>query len=649
MNGLYPDFIERLQEALLVCAPFDDYTALTHLFVDERIYPWRNMTRYRPNSLGLIDEVIFQLHDRYNQEGTNALLLFLRVIRDRTDKEDACYNRLDVLARELEKALAASESAGKPAFTMREPVSEPLGERSRGRQQPENRPPPPSPRLEALGFVHDPFAWREAEKISPPQILEELFVAHPEFDSKVMLLNRTTVLVAPRGSGKTAGRLTLQERLNQLQQVALAPYRLPGDKRIAPFVVTYDQFEQLIPRLPVASLLDHQDLLAAALASALLKFITAYPGNFLALETRSRSWWWSYLATYLRGLPLHFAVADEALQADWDRQRETLVTPFAPSVSIRELLSSFLERLRDHFGISRLFILVDGVDGYVETQSRESLRALLSPLLGALSLLSLPDIIWKFFLPNSTEELVRDSAGYRTGRIELSCLEWNETTLVELLQRRLAWASEGAIAQLDAVAGQKLRSIGVRLESELARFALSYRYGPPRAMLVMAERLFYTGAAHNEAPALLSEAEWFRFRRWIGQDVRAHQREQTRNLKLQTGEEQALFVKCLNALNDDALFLVQRAWNEIDFYATQPGELKLTLDVLHRVLTRAGYIIDSAANEDIDINTRIKMVIPPVVAFLIAETPVTVDAQWIPARVVVWLRRIAEGWLRTQP
>ena len=57
MEGLHPDFIERVQETLLVCAPFDDYKALLHLFVDARIHPWRHDIGYRPNSVGLIDEV----------------------------------------------------------------------------------------------------------------------------------------------------------------------------------------------------------------------------------------------------------------------------------------------------------------------------------------------------------------------------------------------------------------------------------------------------------------------------------------------------------------------------------------------------------------------------------------------------------------
>ena len=646
MKGLFPDFIVRLQEALLVCAPFDDFTALTHLFVDERIYPWRKLIRYRPNSVGLIDEVIFQLFERSNQAGENALLLFLQVVCDRTDPEDSCYGQIGMLIQEWQDALIGPPEFGEPALmaATERPPDRTVRQRA-SRFQPANIAPPATSRLEALGFLHDPFAWLEAEKIAPPQLLEELFVAHPDFDGKVMTLNRATILVAPRGSGKTAGRLTLEERLKQLQQATSSPYQPLDNKRVVPFVVVYDQFEQLVPRLPAINLTDHQDLLAAAIAAALLKFVSDNCEQFLAQDNGARSWWWSYLATYLRGVPLHYAIANEQLRVDWAQLRGELLPPFAPKVSIKELLSSFLNRLQAQFGINNLFILVDGVDGYAKTQSAQNLQALLHPLLSALSLLSLPGIIWKFFLPSLAETAARDSAGYRTGRIDLFRLEWDESALIQLLQRRLSWASAGAVAQLDAITEQRLRSNGINLESELARIALSYRHGPPRALLVIAERLFRGGSGNDLT--LLAEIEWFRFRRWIGQDVRAHQREQMRQWPVRTQKDLAHITTTLNSLNDDALFLVQRAWNELDFYPAEPGELEATLNILTRVLASAGTVVASAADDDIPLAARVKMLMPPVLAFLIHKTPVTVDAQWIPARVVAWLRRIADGWLQS--
>ncbi len=646
MYGLLSDFIDRLQETLLVCAPFDDFTALTHLFVDARIHPWRNAIRYRPNSVGLIDEVIFQLYEQQNQAGENALLLFLQVVRDRIDPDDACHGRLSMLIQEGQEALAktpASAGAAHPAGDIA-PGRE--GGRSLVNRAAVPAPLPPS-RLEALGFEHDPFAWREAERINPPELLEELFVAHPDFDARVMLLDRSTILVAPRGSGKTAGRLALEQRLNQMQQAAFSPFALPEHKRVIPFIAVYNQFEQLIPRLPAVGLPDHQDLLAGVLASALLNFITVYKEQFLRLDGRARSWWWSFLATYLRGLPLHYALSDRHLRADWGQIHDKLTAPFAPKVSIKDLLSSFLQRLQENFGVNTLFILVDGVDGYLETQWAKNLRALLQPLLGAISLLSLPGIVWKFFLPTMAEEIAHSSAGYRTGRVDLFRLEWDEQSLIELLQRRLIWASNGAIEQLDAVVDQKLRFSRINLESELARFALSYRYGPPRALLAMGQHLFQDGSNRNQPPTPLTEVEWFRFRRWIGQDVRAHQREQLRQLPLRSTDDFALIAASLANLNDDLLFLVQRAWNELDFYTAQPAELETTLEVFTRALAAAGIVLQSAADEQLALPVRVKIVIPALLDLLVRKTPASVDPQWIPARVVTWLRRSADNWLRS--
>jgi hypothetical protein len=163
----------------------------------------------------------------------------------------------------------------------------------------------------------------------------------------------------------------------------------------------------------------------------------------------------------------------------------------------------------------------------------------------------------------------------------------------------------------------------------------------------MSQRLFQDSGNRDQPPTPLTEAEWFRFRRWIGQDVRAHQRDQLRRLPLHSGDDLVLIAANLNSLNDDLLFLAQRAWNELDFYTAQPGELEATLQVFARALAAGGIVVESTGDEQLDLSVRVKMLIPAIVDLLARKTPAALDAHWIPARVVTWLRQIAGGWLRS--
>lgn len=519
-KGLSPKLLDELRDTLLDCGPFDSYAVLKAAFADQRIQQWRDAITFAPTSQGLVDMLMSTLYEKADAAGQNGLLLFLRVLHDRTDKSDGCWQRLANLVRRLEAELGSStnhdetsqppsqkDSAAAPwpdqAVTalpdqVEAVLSQPDPSQLAAYEKPKY--PEPSQRLRNLGFDRDPFAWPEAESIEPRKELEEFFVAPPRFDEYILDLDRSAVLLAPRGGGKTACRLRLSTHLNQLQSDALSGISLPGQP--APFVVIYDDFEALLPALPGVRTAHHTAPLLHAVAVATFKFLQKHTVHFLTLSENRRQWWGQFLQAHL--------LSDMPLEDRLDRLgNQTLVASLEgvppastnTAVSLRRRLITIRDTLQQDFGLDHIYILIDGVDGYAETQSPTDLAGLLSPLLDGLSLLSLNGITWKFFLPDLLADTVRASAAVETGRCHVLSINWDKDSLIALLQLRLQWASRGQSRELSQICEGEMD-----VSEELAQLALSHSLGPPRALLSLARELFASGL-----DGLLSKSDWQAF------------------------------------------------------------------------------------------------------------------------------------------
>jgi hypothetical protein len=97
-DGLPAALCDRLELALLACAPAD----VAPLFLDDRIAPWRDLI---PETAAPIDRaraIIDALFHRADHRHTNALILFLDVLHERSSPRDACHRRLYLLRCELQ-------------------------------------------------------------------------------------------------------------------------------------------------------------------------------------------------------------------------------------------------------------------------------------------------------------------------------------------------------------------------------------------------------------------------------------------------------------------------------------------------------------------------------------------------------------------
>ncbi len=139
-------------------------------------------------------------------------------------------------------------------------------------------------------------------------------------------------------------------------------------------------------------------------------------------------------------------------------------------------------RITKALNFKAIFILVDGVDGYPETKSLQGIEDLLKHLFGTLSLVSMPDIYFKFFLPLEVEDRLIKHRGVETGRIRVSKFTWTEEELLELLRLRLEMASEGKFDSLMAITEYPFNQ---KIDKALVRVAA----GSPRNLLLLGEEI----------------------------------------------------------------------------------------------------------------------------------------------------------------
>lgn len=100
-SGLTGELLQTLSATLLRCGPFYSARELNAVFADTRLYPWRYNVPEAGNPKARVQALIAYLHDKANVDGDNALGLFVRVLQDQTDANDACYSELGQIAATL--------------------------------------------------------------------------------------------------------------------------------------------------------------------------------------------------------------------------------------------------------------------------------------------------------------------------------------------------------------------------------------------------------------------------------------------------------------------------------------------------------------------------------------------------------------------
>jgi len=149
-------------------------------------------------------------------------------------------------------------------------------------------------------------------------------------------------------------------------------------------------------------------------------------------------------------------------------------------------IATLLTQAQEIFEIKSFHILVDGLDGFIETTDETALFTWIAPLLDRAESWSQEQIYLKFFLPTLLSAFPENLTGIQT-----ATLKWDDGLLAEVIRRRLYVASGGAFDSLDAIATPELRNV----EFHLAR-QLPAEQKLPRKIILKARHLLER-ADHN--------------------------------------------------------------------------------------------------------------------------------------------------------
>lgn len=406
--------------------------------------------------------------------------------------------------------------------------------------------------LKAFGFERHPFAYPEAG--TDPE-LYRYFVTPLYFDEVLgdPETCQSAVVFAPRGGGKTALRMMVdyhcRERLTP-KRILSVPYT-----DFTPLLGAIQHTDNEFSRAP--SLLHTCEILRRAVRALFERFADSPEAVLFALSPEQKEylkWYLCLFNTYLvtEQLAVCKAGLDLYLTGPYPEfeflppMRQNLLKKYAkssPKISLATLLSQAglssatllgeFAGLVALLGFCALYVLVDGIDEVPFTAANpEAMIALIEPLLADLTLMNLPKVAFKFFLPDMLEEKLRGLPTIRPDRVVMHRVKWTDEALLEILHQRLRAFSK--YSSLDELCTLELRG---RIEREMVAMA----QGSPRHLVRLG---YFLLSEHTRMPVpyteeaqLISEAAWQAAQERFLEDL---QKEQAAQAPLQKTAEVAV-------------------------------------------------------------------------------------------------------------
>ena len=292
-----------------------------------------------------------------------------------------------------------------------------------------------------FGFSENPFASTNADK--EPR-LASYFVSPPYFSSVRgdPADPRSNVIFAPRGAGKTAQKVMLEEYVEEERNhpVFAASYdefRLFNRQKLAQITVDW-HLTQIIQRLlaGVITLIEegHGANLNTDQKRTIAYCLKNFFGELTEAEARcsfnsirsSKERFSEFFSTHKQNIGAIIG----AIATKWGFEAPTLKAieqdlKYEPLVAI---FNRLVEIIRS-FGFSSVYILVDRVDEIGElSNDAEASQKFIKSLLGDLHLLETDGVAFKFFLWDRMEDFVVAS-GFRPDRVAVYRLNWTTAEL----------------------------------------------------------------------------------------------------------------------------------------------------------------------------------------------------------------------------
>lgn len=340
--------------------------------------------------------------------------------------------------------------------------------------------------FKAYNISGNPFASTNAEN---EDLLSEYFVAPPYFESVVGHAEtpKSTIVFAPRGSGKTAQRKMIENRA-ALPDSNFACISYTDFTGITPDSATLAQHKLAVCRLMVVAALahieaqpdrahdlsKHEKLVLTTASQQLLgglsksEFQTAL-GSVKSLGQKWNDIWKKYGGV----MSVVVNAAMKKMGMDEVNFHAPVRADDAQLAVDSQYLYSQLASLFNTLGFSAVYILVDKVDETFHTNNDKGATfRLISALLFDLPTLEQPGVAYKFFLGDYLKEAFIAGGG-RDDRILVTNLHWTTDELSTMLSRRLMAYSDNEVESfnvfLDTNVKVDLHELICRLNPESPR------------------------------------------------------------------------------------------------------------------------------------------------------------------------------------
>lgn len=374
---------------------------------------------------------------------------------------------------------------------------------------------PASPFYDQFGFSADPLESTNAE--NEPRLVE-YFVPPPYFEAVMgdPAVPQSHVVLAPRGSGKTAQRRMIEQQSAERNDF---------------LCVTYDASEQP-PGFAVdqATWTFHLNQICRRILVGLLMFIEEDRWGIESLTDHQRKLLKFQLNRFLGPLSTQeFEWAVRGIKTFGDKASDFWHKYGGPAAAAITILlrkagldgvavpGELAERLtqdestRYHYenllkivqalGLSSTYVLVDKVDEASVTEGNAAATfEFIRPLLTDLPTLEAPGVAFKFFLWDKIREAYLERGG-RPDRIQILSLSWTADELMAMMRERLSTYSAGAVTSMNQLL---VSGSGVDLHSLVAYIGS----GSPRDMIRCAKAIVNEATRFGTATEVSDQAVW---------------------------------------------------------------------------------------------------------------------------------------------
>lgn len=335
--------------------------------------------------------------------------------------------------------------------------------------------------LDAVGLAEDPFALYEAEREGAR--LSAFFVNRPylyEIQGDPAS-PQAAFLLAGRGCGKTATR-------------AMVAYECEyGKFKGRVLVVNYTDFGPLLTQVDhdLSRLCAHHHVRAvirAALKSVAKDVLSDDLEVLSEVDRKLLLGFANEFGDSVSQFQIATALAGTEARLDWE------------SLSLQEILRTF-SRLVLNMRREAIYVLVDRVDEMRETADDPQMSvALLEPLVAEQSLLEMPHIAFKFFLPTEVGIALQQNVPIRRDRILVRDVRWNSDALKKLVQLRLRYYSQERVMRFEDLCAPD------------ARYAVMDRLvgaceSSPRTLLRLCKELIHRHVESDGTALLISRSD----------------------------------------------------------------------------------------------------------------------------------------------